>query len=131
MSQEITIRGAIRSVKVRPKKDLRLMVLSCGKSDAGNIARLSLMGAIAFDVGFSIAGAKVAATATLRAEIESIDTRCETSERTLTLSYATSDALKAAELGTYEQIEFMITFTPAAVVQAPKREKKTKEAREV
>ncbi len=136
LSQPITIRGAIKAVRVKPKKDLRQIVISCGRSDAGRLARLSLMGAIAFDVQFDDPKGPGAAIATLRAEIESLDTRCETSERTLTISYAAADALQVAELGTYEQTEFLIMFTPAAVVahsfQLPRLETPfKKEVREI
>jgi hypothetical protein len=112
----ITIRGAIKTIRTKPKKGLRNILLSCGRSDAGKLARLSLLEGIAFDVHFQPPEDSKAASATLRAEVESIDTRCETSERTVTLSYAKDDALKVAELGTFEQIEFLVTFTPAEVV---------------
>lgn len=114
LAQPITIRAAIKFVRIKQKKNVRQLVLSCGKGDAGRIARLSLFEGIAFEITFVELDHP---DVTIRAEIGSIDTRMETSDRTITLDYSAEDALRVGELSTREQIEFLVSFKPADVVK--------------
>lgn len=109
----ITIRAAIKTIRNKPKRGIRHLILSCGRSDAGRIGRLALLEGFTFDVEFVAPPDKNLATVTLRAEIESLDTQCETSSRSITLAYVKEDSLKVQELGTHEKMEFIVTFVPA------------------
>ncbi len=119
LTQPITIRAGIKYVRNRPKKKLRQIVLSAGRNDAARIGRLSLLEGIAFQVSFSAPDKNIDPIIFEGIEIEYIDTKLEVSERTVTVSYRLADALKAAELGTHEQIEFLTTFTPSGVTKRP------------